>query len=59
MVCEIVTFADNSKVQGGRSPGGSAWGGTFEDEFHPELRHDRMGILSMANSGPNTNATQL
>ncbi|KAJ5073530.1 ring-type e3 ubiquitin-protein ligase ppil2 [Anaeramoeba ignava] len=38
--------------------GSSIWGTPFVDEFNEKLRHDRQGILSMANSGKNTNRSQ-
>ncbi len=53
----------NFMIQGGDptgtgSGGNSIWGEPFEDEVTPGVKFDKVGLLAMANSGPNTNGSQ-
>jgi len=52
----IPNFMIQTGCPHGTGRGGPGW--TIRDEFHPSLKHDDKGILSMANAGPNTGGSQ-
>ncbi len=53
VVADFIIQSGSPNGQGTDGPGY-----TFQDEFHPSLRHDSFGTLSMANSGPDSNGSQ-
>jgi peptidyl-prolyl cis-trans isomerase-like 1 len=60
----LVRIIKDFMIQGGDPTGTgrggeSIFGGKFQDEILPELKHTGAGILSSANSGPNSNGSQV
>ncbi|KAA8896455.1 cyclophilin-like domain-containing protein [Sphaerosporella brunnea] len=53
----FITQTGDGELKTGKG-GKSIWGGYFEDEISPALRHTGRGVVSMANKGENTNASQ-
>lgn len=51
----IVQTGDPTNIGKG---GKSIWGNKFDDEFKDNIKHNERGMVSMANSGPNTNSSQ-
>ena len=58
LVCTVKNALDIVSFSVAGRGGASIYGAEFDDEIHSELKHTGAGILSMANSGPNTNGSQ-